>query len=399
MEQTADETLALRRCIRDLVALSTLPAVWAQSHAAHVAQDLAEVLRRMLLIELVFVRTQDAGGTIVRAATSAGPCTPETCRSLTAALEPVMSSAAHGATLPIESPLGDGTTFRAVCLSLGYDAANGAVVAASSRQDFPSHTDKLLLGVAANAAAVVLQRRLTEELLRAANRAKDDFLATVSHELRTPVNAVLGWATLLSQGVLEGERAASAVAAIQRNARAQVRLIEDLLDVSRFLAGGTQLELARGPVRDAVDGAVDAVSLAAEAKNLAIHATVDDDEAELVADPNRLRQIIWNLVSNAVKFTPGGGRVDIDVTSAGGVVVIVVRDTGEGIDADFLPYAFDRFRQGDSSTTRVHGGLGLGLWIVRHLTELHGGTVAVTSAGRGQGSTFTVRLPASGPSA
>src|SRR5687767_5904980 len=169
MELLADDTQALRRCIRDLVALSTLPAVWAQSAAGDIAQDLAEVLRRMLLIELVFVRTQDATSPISRAATTRGRCDPDACRAVALALEPAMSPEAHGAVVPVQSPLGDGATLYAICVSLGYDATTGVVVAASSHPTFPSQTDKLLLGVAANGATIVLQRRLTEELLRAAN--------------------------------------------------------------------------------------------------------------------------------------------------------------------------------------------------------------------------------------
>ena len=228
-----------------------------------------------------------------------------------------------------------------------------------------------------------------------ANRAKDEFLAMLSHELRTPLNAVYGWARMLRQGRLDTGTAARALEVIERNASAQVQLIEDLLDISRVITGKMRLDVRPVDLPSVVAGAVDSVRPAAEARGIKLGTQLDPAAGPVSGDPERLQQIIWNLLSNAVKFTPRGGRVDIDVAPTDGHVEIVVRDTGQGIAADVLPYVFDRFRQGDSSSTRAHGGLGLGLALVRHLTELHGGTVTAASEGVGRGATFVVRLPIS----
>jgi protein-histidine pros-kinase len=228
-----------------------------------------------------------------------------------------------------------------------------------------------------------------------ANRIKDEFLATLSHELRTPLNAILGWTSLLLKGEVPQGREVQALQAVERNARAQVQLIEDLLDVSRILSGKLQLQVGSVEVAPIVDNAVDVIRPAASAKDIAIVTQADEPHAYVAADPDRLQQIVWNLLSNAIKFTPHGGRVEVSVVRRGDCVQIVVRDTGAGISAQFLPHVFDRFRQADSSATRAHGGLGLGLSIVRHLVELHGGTVAAESAGEGCGATFRVELPVS----
>jgi signal transduction histidine kinase len=558
----------LRRCVRDLIALSTLPALWAESDIPGIAQSLTDVLRRVLLLDAVYVRLRVSGEPFEYCVTPSGPAPDDLCSTLAACVAPALSAAEAAAV--IEVPSSEMGTLRALCTPLGYDAANGVIVSASSRADFPSATDRLLLGVAANAAAVVVERRHAEEHLREdkrivdtlhrigaslaseldrqklvqmvtneataltsadfgafffnvtnvpggaymlytlagvpreafedfpmpratdvfaptfrgegpvriaditqdprygknvpyhgmppghlpvrsylavavvsrtgkvhgglffghkapgmfterherlasgiaawaalgldnadlyqeaqeASRAKDDFLATVSHELRTPLNAVLGWATILSQGLVGEERVRTAIAAIQRNAKAQASLIEDLLDVSRFLAGTTRLELGEVNVADVVEEAVDAVRLTAAAKGVGLRADAAPG-TRIHADATRVRQIVWNLLSNAIKFTPPGGSVDISSQDDGEHVRITVADTGGGIDPKFLPYVFDRFRQADVSTTREHSGLGLGLWIVRRLAELHGGSAEAASAGHGRGSTFTVRLPRS----
>jgi signal transduction histidine kinase len=227
----------------------------------------------------------------------------------------------------------------------------------------------------------------------AANRAKDEFLALLSHELRTPLNAVYGWARILRTTQLEPQRTERALDAIERNATAQIRLVEDLLDISRIVTGKMRLELRPVHLSAVVDGALDSMRPAADVKGIRLESVVDPDAAVL-GDPDRLQQIVWNLISNAIKFTPGRGHVRIEVRRKDGSVEIVVSDTGLGIDPAVLPYVFDRFRQGDSSSTRSHGGLGLGLALVRHLTELHGGQVTAVSVGENQGATFTVRLPA-----
>ncbi|HEX8119366.1 MAG TPA: ATP-binding protein, partial [Pyrinomonadaceae bacterium] len=228
----------------------------------------------------------------------------------------------------------------------------------------------------------------------AANRLKDEFLATLSHELRTPLTAILGWAKLLADGQVSEGRVADAFAAIYRNARTQAQLVDDLLDVSRVITGKLRIEVV--PVRPAsvVEAAASVVRPAAAAKGVALEVSADEDVPSIYGDPARLQQVVWNLLSNAVKFTPAGGRVEARVRRAGSQVEVAVSDTGQGIEPDFLPHVFERFRQAEMGTTRRHAGLGLGLAIVGHLVELHGGTVTAESGGQGKGSTFTVRLPA-----
>jgi len=226
-----------------------------------------------------------------------------------------------------------------------------------------------------------------------ANRMKDEFLATLSHELRTPLTAMLGWARLLRSGELDADTAARAVETIESNARLQAQLIEDLLDVSRIILG--KLPLGVRPVELAlvIEAALDAVRPAAAAKSIRISRILDPATGLVSGDPDRLQQVVWNLLSNAVKFTPAKGRVEIRLERVGRFAQITVNDTGKGISAEFLPFVFDRFRQADSSSTRVHGGLGLGLALARHLVELHGGSVYAASSGEGKGAAFSAQLP------
>jgi PAS domain S-box-containing protein len=228
-----------------------------------------------------------------------------------------------------------------------------------------------------------------------ANRIKDEFLANVSHELRTPLNAIMGWSNLLRSGNVEAEEIHRAFETIERNVAIQSRLIEDLLDVSRIISGKLRLERRMVGVVNAVEEALESVRPAAEAKQITIETNLGSQIEKVFADPARLQQIVWNLLSNAVKFTPKGGRIRIEIGERDSQIEIGVSDTGQGIDPDFLPYVFDRFRQAEGSLTRKHGGLGLGLAIVRHLVELHGGRVVADSPGEGQGATFTVSLPIS----
>jgi signal transduction histidine kinase len=228
---------------------------------------------------------------------------------------------------------------------------------------------------------------------RQANRLKDEFLATLSHEIRTPLNAILGWASLVRSGKVSGERQTQALDAILRNAQIQAQLVSDILDVSRIITGKLRLDLEDLEIAAVVDGVVESLQPAACAKDIRLTHRCDRRDTRVVADRVRMQQIVWNLVSNAIKFTPAGGRVSIDVRTTDSVLDLVVSDCGAGIPPDFLPHVFDRFRQADSSTTRQHGGLGLGLAIVRHLVELHGGAVSAASDGEGCGATFTVRLP------
>jgi PAS domain S-box-containing protein len=251
-----------------------------------------------------------------------------------------------------------------------------------------------------HAQAVVRERHAREEA-EGANRAKDEFLATLSHELRTPLAAMVGWTRMLRTGNLTPEKSQKALETIERNAKAQADLIEDILDVSRIITGKLRLEVQAADLAVIARAAIDSVRPAAEGKGIFLEASIPQLGLPFDGDPSRLQQVIWNLLSNAIKFTARGGHVALgmesmpaDGTSDGPSVRMFVRDDGRGIDARFIPFIFDRFRQVDSTSRRTHGGLGLGLAIVRHLVELHGGSVDVASGGEGKGTTFTLVLPA-----
>ncbi|HLM58582.1 MAG TPA: ATP-binding protein, partial [Pyrinomonadaceae bacterium] len=226
-----------------------------------------------------------------------------------------------------------------------------------------------------------------------ANRMKDEFLATLSHELRTPLTAILGWSRMLADDQLDESQSAAAFEAIYRNARAQAQLIEDLLDVSRIITGKLRVEFRPVELASVVEAAVGVVRPAASAEGIQLQAVFEPGDNRVSGDPARLQQVVWNLLSNAVKFTPRGGRVQVRLGRSDSHAEIAVSDTGAGIAPEFLPHVFERFRQADMGTSRLHGGLGLGLAIVRHLVELHGGTVRAESEGEGRGATVTVRLP------
>jgi signal transduction histidine kinase len=216
----------------------------------------------------------------------------------------------------------------------------------------------------------------------AASRAKDAFLATISHELRTPLSPILTWSGLLRQGALDGEKARHAFEVIERSARAQAQLIEDLLDVSRIIAGRMRLEVRPVALAPVIESAVDVVRPAADAKGVHLQIVLDSEAGSVLGDGERLQQVVWNLLSNAVKFTPRNGRVQVALERVDSHVEMSVADTGQGIAPAFLPRVFDRFQQADGTTTRLHGGLGLGLAIVRHIVEAHGGAVHVEIAAR-----------------
>ncbi len=242
-------------------------------------------------------------------------------------------------------------------------------------------------------AELLIREQAARKQAEEASRMKDEFLATVSHELRTPLNAILGWSVILRRNPADTKTAAQAIESIERNARAQTQLIEDLLDVSRIITGRMRLDVQPVEMPVIIQTAVDAIRPAADAKEISLQVIVDSGVGPVSCDPGRLQQIVWNLLSNAVKFTPQGGRVEVRLEQINSYVEITVSDTGKGISQEFLPYVFDRFRQADSSYNRIHGGLGLGLAIVRQLVELHGGTVEAGSVGEGQGATFRVKLP------
>ena len=236
-----------------------------------------------------------------------------------------------------------------------------------------------------------LQKRAEE--LQQANRIKDEFLATLSHELRTPLNSMLGWARLLRTRKFDQATTTRALETIERNANVQSQLIEDILDVSRIITGKHRLNIRPVELRAVIEAAINAVRPAADAKEIELNTVLAASNHVILGDADRLQQILWNLLSNAIKFTPNHGRVEVRLEYINSEVEIQVSDTGRGINPNFLPYVFDRFRQADGTTTRTHTGLGLGLAIVRHLVELHGGTVYATSLGEGLGATFTVKLP------
>src|SRR5436190_1859025 len=226
-----------------------------------------------------------------------------------------------------------------------------------------------------------------------ANRLKDDFLATLSHELRTPLNAILGWVSMLQSGQAPAERLNHALAVIRHNADLQAQIVADVLDMSRIITGRMQLAVEALELGGLIASAIETIRPGAEAKDLTIGIEIGEGIPTIHGDGARLQQILWNLLSNAVKFTPVGGRIAVTAQRGGMGVLISVSDSGAGLDVDFLPYAFDRFRQGDQSFTRTQGGLGLGLAIVKHLVELHGGQVTAHSEGPNTGATFVVELP------
>ena len=226
-----------------------------------------------------------------------------------------------------------------------------------------------------------------------ANRLKDEFLATISHELRNPLNAILGWAHMMRVGKLTPANSERAVETIYRNAKSQAQLVADLLDVSRIISGKLRLDVRTVDLLNIVNAAIDSIRPAVEAKGIRLQTILDPSAGPISGDADRLQQIVWNLLTNAVKFTPKGGRIQVRVQRVDSHVEIVVSDSGVGISKDFLPYVFDRFRQADASSTRKHGGLGLGLSIVHQLVDLHGGSVSVQSEGEGKGATFTINLP------
>jgi len=258
--------------------------------------------------------------------------------------------------------------------------------------------DLLALGIARAHAdeerAVAHEReRNTRAEAEAANRSKDEFLAMVSHELRTPLNAITGWTGMLLEGNLDAARTRRALETIERNARSQVQLIDDLLDIGRIVSGKLRVSVGKVEVASTAEMALESVRLAAEAKGLTLDSQIDPEAGEITGDADRLQQMIWNLLSNAIKFTPKGGSVVLSVGRNEAGIEIFVQDSGQGIGAEFLPHVFERFKQADGTITRAKGGLGLGLAIVKHLVELHGGTIEVSSEGLGKGSTFTILLP------
>jgi PAS domain S-box-containing protein len=306
------------------------------------------------------------------------------------------------------------TSYLAVpVVSRSGEVLGGLFFGHSEADVFTERHEIIIAGLAGPAAIAMDNARLYEAAKRAraeaekaaadkerlyrqaeeSSRLKEEFLATISHELRTPLSAILGWARMLRMGTLSEENAAKALDTIERNARAQAQLVDDLLDVSRIITGKLRMNVQPADPNSFIEAAVEAVKPAAEAKGVRMHKVIDTGPVSIPGDPVRLQQVVWNLLSNAIKFTPRGGHVQIRSERVNSHLEIIVSDTGQGISQDFLPHVFDRFRQADQKTSRNHGGMGLGLAIVRHLVEMHGGTVRAQSEGEGRGSTFTVMLP------
>ena len=281
--------------------------------------------------------------------------------------------------------------------------ANGRVVGASKiarditdrklSEEALREAEKAAEAANADRERLLESERAARSEAERASYMKDEFLATLSHELRTPLNAVLGWATALRAGHFPTEELEQGLETIERNARVQAQIIEDLLDMSRIISGKVRLDVQRVDLPAVVAAAIDTVRASASAKGVRLQTIIDPLNAPVTGDPNRLQQVFWNLLSNAIKFTPKGGRVQALLERVDSHVEVSIIDTGEGISPEFLPYVFDRFKQADASTTRRHGGLGLGLAIVKQLVELHGGSVRVKSSGTGKGASFIVSLP------
>jgi len=302
----------------------------------------------------------------------------------------LLSQRLHHYLLPI-APQGDETSFTMMQQSARIaplvedDRVIGTITVIDDVTERISREDQLMRLLSREQAA----RREAEM----ANRAKDEFLATVSHELRTPLNAISGWVQILLKQGVANEFLAHGLAVVERNVKMQTKIIEDILDVSRIITGKLSLSVTQVNLAPVVEAALDAVRLAADAKEIRLEWALDADAGPVSGDPGRLQQVVWNLVSNAIKFTPGGGVVNVRLARVGSQAEITVSDTGKGISSEFLPYVFERFRQADSTSTRQQSGLGLGLAIVRHLVEMHGGTVSAFSEGDGRGATFILRLP------
>jgi PAS domain S-box-containing protein len=291
----------------------------------------------------------------------------------------------------------DGTHFWAQCVMTPLRDENGNLRGFSKiMQDI---TERKLAEEERN--QLLLREQAARAQAEAANRSKDDFLAIVSHELRTPMTAILGWAGMLQTGMLDEDRVSDAIETIERNANSQMQLIEDLLDISRIVQGNLSLNFSSINLVEVIADAIEVVQPSADNKNIQLESVLDTPVEPIWGDSDRLQQVVWNLLCNAIKFTPNGGRVEVRLSvvsdseqqATDNYAQIQVSDTGKGISPDFLPYVFERFRQADSTSTRSNKGLGLGLAIARHLVELHGGTIQAESAGIGQGATFTVMLP------
>jgi len=330
----------------------------------------------------------------------ASPYSPETVmRSGTSVLLPfisddILKAASHGDEVRLRMMRDMGLVSYLCVAMIARSRPLGTITLATaeSMRRYNADDARFAEDVASRAALAVENSRAYEQM-QAANRLKDEFLATLSHELRTPLNAVLGYARMLRSGVVSEEKIPHALDVVERNATSLTQIVEDVLDVSRIVSGKVRLQVQPVLLSKVTGDAVTTVQPAADAKGVSIQCLFDSKGGPVLGDPERLQQVIWNLVSNAVKFTPRGGRVQVRVMPVNSHVEIVVSDTGIGMPAAFVPHVFERFRQAEGGTTRRHGGLGLGLAIARHMVEMHGGTIDAASDGENKGSTFRVKLP------
>jgi signal transduction histidine kinase/CheY-like chemotaxis protein len=272
------------------------------------------------------------------------------------------------------------------------DVVGGLFFGHSETGRFSEQHERLAVGVA-SWASVALENARLYQAAQEANRLKDEFLASLSHELRTPLNAILGYARILRGRIIGPEKQQKAIETIERNANSLTQIVGDVLDVSRIISGKMRLNVQSLDLPEIVQAAIDAITPAADAKGVRIETMLDPRATPISGDPDRLQQVLWNVASNAVKFTNRGGRIQVRLARVNSHVEVIVSDTGIGISPEFLPHIFERFRQADAGITRERGGLGLGLAIARQLTELHGGTIEVSSGGMGKGATFRIKLP------
>ena len=388
-----DEVRSLRRSIRELAALSVLSAAWSRTDPQGIAESLADVLLRSLTqAEFLYVRglgpTQDLAFEVL--CRPGGRETPQRTREIGRMLEPLLR---YGGDPPpaIPNPFGDGKACLAI-LPMGYDGDCGFVAAGSGQPGFPTQTDRLLLGAGANQATVALQHKRSEAALQETDRRKDEFLATLAHELRNPLAPLRNALQLMRMAGGDEHTMNQTLGMMDRQLQQMVRLIDDLLDISRITRGKIELRKERVELAAVIRDAVETSRPLIETAGHKLTVIYPPEPISLDADPTRLAQVFANLLNNAAKYTPQSGHIRLTAERQGDEVVVKVSDTGIGIPADMLPRIFEMFTQVDRSLERSQGGLGIGLSLVRGLVELHGGSVEAKSEGPGQGSEISVRL-------
>src|SRR5215210_4899182 len=391
MTPPLDEAASLRRCIRELAALSALSAAWSRTDPQGIAAGLADVLLLSLAqAEFIYVRAlgPDFAFEVVR--THRGQEPESRAREIGQLLAPLLQGGG-GPAPALANPVGDGTT-RIAVIPMGYDGDCGFVVAGSRQPDFPTQTDRLLLGVGANQATVVLQHKRSAGVLQESDRRKDEFLAILAHELRNPLAPLRNALQLMRLAGDDAQAVAQTRGMMERQVQQIVRLVDDLLDISRITQGKIELRKERVELAAVIRDAVETSRPFIETSGHELTVTYPPEPVFLHADPTRLEQVLANLLNNAAKYTPRGGQIRLAAERQGNDVLVKVRDSGIGIPADMLPRVFEMFMQVDRSLERTQGGLGIGLSLVRGLVELHGGSVEARSEGPGRGSEFLVHL-------